>query len=111
MTRTSSIMQNGYNISESDKFHYQDYPTVTAELSHLSRSLAGVESSHKSEMIISFLKDHRINSKWLEGNNQSIRPLTSGAIPTPHLESLFNACRHNKRFLFDLEQYITAKVS
>lgn len=104
-------MLNTYKVAESDRFRHERYPTVIAELSHLSGALARLESVHKSEMIISFLKDHRINSKWLEGNIQLIRPLTSGTIPTSHLESLFNACKHNKMFLADLEEYITAKVT
>ena len=104
-------MLNTYHVAESDRFNHENYPTVMAEISHLSSALTGLDSTHKSEMVISFLKDHCIDSKWLEGNTQSIRPLTSGAIATFHLESLFNACRHNKTFLSGLEDFIAAKVT
>ena len=104
-------MLDTYKVADSDTFRQELYPTVIAEILHLSQALSGLRSAHKSAMIISFLKDHRINSKWLEGNKELIHALTSGAIPSSHLESLFNACKHNKMFLSDLEEYITAKMA
>lgn len=103
-------MFSQYIIEDSDSFHEDRYPRVADEIKGLQQSLLGFKSLHKAPIVISLLKDHSIDSRWLNDNRQLAGRLTSGALQTSDLESLFNACKGKLKFRNELEAYIFSKI-
>ena len=100
-----------YSIGENDKFSALRYPDVMSEIKGLRESLVAFDNAHKAEIVISMLKDHSIKTEWLTDNERLAKLFTSGSLATSHIESLFNSCRHNKKFTTGLEKYITDQFS
>jgi hypothetical protein len=100
-----------YTINDTDNFDEHRYPQVVGEIDGLQGRLCDIKGANKVSIIISLLKDHCIKTEWLEGNKQLTRVLTSGSVPTSHVESLFSSCRHNAKFMSGLEVYIATRLA
>lgn len=107
---TYSIMYINYIIKDSDTFDQRHYYDVELELTSLNKSIAHIESNVKSEIVISFLKDHCIHTDLLTGNKKLAETITSGFLKLHHTESLFQSCQGNKMFLKDFEAYVRMRV-
>ncbi|HEY0741087.1 MAG TPA: hypothetical protein VGD40_06470 [Chryseosolibacter sp.] len=103
-------MSLSYNIKQSDLFNADLYPEVIAELKELQRTSYQMNTPFKEQVVISFLKNHSITSRWLESDREICKLMTSRAVAVSHLESLFNCSRNNQRFLEGLERYIKEQV-
>lgn len=101
---TNNTYNNTIHINE--KFNPVNYPNAISELSAISMGVADTSIYFKVEIIISFLKNHSLQTNWVEANPKLSRMITSGFFKTSHLESLFQSCRSNKVFLNDFEAYI-----
>lgn len=100
-----------YAVNAIDHFDERLYPHVVGEINQLQGSLCEIHSANKARVIISLLKDHCIKTEWLDDNKQLAWMLTTGMLPTSHVESLFNCCKHNKKFLSEFENFITDKFA
>ena len=103
-------MFKGYTVKDNDTFNIQDYPDVESEVAVFSKRLDNVQAHHKTEIVISFLKDHCITTEWLPQNEVLVKMMTSGALSTRQTETLFNACKHNRGFLAGFEKYISSML-
>ena len=101
-------MFKSYTVKDADTFDIHRYPDVKSEIEVISKHLGKVQADHKTEIVISFLKDHCITTAWLQGNEGVVKMMTSGFFNTRQTETLFNACRHNRGFLEGFEQYISS---
>ena len=99
-----------YNILKGDNFNSINFPDVVKELAAIQISLEGYDSHHKSEIVISFLKDHSIQMRLIPGNKKMIKAINSTFRSTSHIESLFDSCRENKSFLNGFERYIQGEL-
>jgi hypothetical protein len=104
------IRYNNYSISEGDTFHSPDYPKAVRELEVMNQGTAHLQANAKGINIVSYLKDHCLNSKWVKDNPTLAGLITSKVFPTAHLESLFDSCRNNKGFLKAYEEYIMNEI-
>jgi hypothetical protein len=95
-----------YNVLKGDNFSAKSFPEVIKELNAINLSLECHDSDHKSQIVISFFKDHSVQMNLIPGNRQMIKTITSSFRSTSHIESLFDSCRQNKSFLDDFERYI-----
>jgi len=93
-----------------DVFDENKSPEMMKELSALGNLAAYTPVNFKAEIIISFLKNHSLENKWIEANPILARLITSGSATTKHIESLFESSRGKKEFLLAYESYITAQV-
>ena len=100
-------MFEAYKIGGDDAFDIGCYPDVKSEVTIMSTHLNRLQGDHKAEIVVSFLKDHCIRTIWFRGNEDVVKMLTSGFLATRHIESLFNSCKHNRKFLADFEHYIS----
>jgi hypothetical protein len=100
-----------YAIKETDNFNEVRYPLVAREIDGLQVGLRDITSVHKTGIVISLLKDHCIKTEWLDSNKQLASMLTSGSLQTSQLESLFDSCKQNRKFLSELETYIAIKLA
>ena len=100
-----------YTISDTDRFQVENFPEVVKEITELSRRIGKIAGSDKAGMVISFLKDHCLNSKWLMNNRSLANVIISHGEEASHAESLFACCRGNKLFLEDLEAYVKMQIT
>lgn len=103
-------MMHTYDIKQSDLFRADLYPHVVSELMALKQRSIEMNTPFKEQVVISFLKDHSITSTWLESDRDICKLMTSGSLEISRLESLFNCCRQNQKFLEGLETYIIAEL-
>jgi hypothetical protein len=87
------------------KFDPVHHPLAVSELAVI-RAATGSMLSRRSEIIISFLKMHRIKREWIEANPALTEMITRGRLKTVHIESLFEVFAKNKNFLVGFEGYI-----
>lgn len=99
-----------YTILKTDSFNASRFPDVVKELAAVHLSLEVHDSNHKSEIVISFFKDHAIQMHLIPGNRQLIKTITSSFRSTSHIESLFDSCRENKSFLSGFEKFIKREL-
>ena len=106
-------MSNNTNntvIKDYEKFSPENYPMAIHELSAVIQATSQIAIYFKVEIIVTFLKDHRLKAEWIDANPALTRMVTSGFFKTFHLESLFECHRSNKVFLKDLESYISKQL-
>ena len=99
-----------YDIQATDTFDESRYSHVASELASLASSTSDMESTNKSAIIISYLKDHSIRVDWLKNDKQLTQAITARSYNTSHIEALFDGCRNHKAFLHDFEDYITVQI-
>ena len=93
-------------INDSETFDISRYPEVESEMAIISKHLHNLRADHKTEIVISFLKDHSIKTSWLVESDKVVKMMRSGFFKTSSIETLFTACKHNARFLEEFERYI-----
>ena len=104
-------LYNQYNVGDTDKFNSGDYPKVVGELAALNKGTMQVPVDHRTDMIISYLKDHCMDTGWIHSNPALANLITSKSFSTSQIESLFESCRNNVTFLADFETYINQVFS
>ncbi len=101
-----AIMLRG--VKTAVRFNENDYPKVQEELAAICNATSQVSIRDKTDMIISYLRDHFIKSKQTIKNPELARLLVTGFYQTSQIELLFASCRGNKSFSKDLENYISS---
>lgn len=99
-----------YNISDTDSFNLSDYPKVEKEINNMLIRIANTPPNHKSDIIISFLKDHSINKQWSAANPKVAVLISGSYFTTSHMEYLFESCQHNRSFMQSYEDYIKKAI-
>jgi hypothetical protein len=106
LVRTSMISHSLYDIKNDETFDQLKYGEISQELDRISRAIFFLPGNHKSDIVISFLKDHTIRKDYLETNKRVIEKIISTSLPTCCTEALFNSCQNNPNFLRDFENFI-----
>jgi hypothetical protein len=60
----------------------------------------------RTEILISLLKDHCIESKWVEANPGLTEMISSKVLPLADFEALFESGKDNAAYIRELEEYI-----
>ena len=93
-------------IGNADHFIPSRFPQLADSLQQVAAQLAKHPPGPQLEMILSFVKDHRIDSKQA-GEYPALADLISTkAIPLHVMETLFESARQNHLFKKQLEEYI-----
>lgn len=106
MDRTSRYFQ----VAESDDFHPSDFPLITTELTALKERIEHLRHADNGAIVISYLKDHAIQTNMVQSHAGLVHILTSKGA-SPYLEDLFMCSKENKRFLLSLENYLTTQLN
>ncbi|MEO5947395.1 MAG: hypothetical protein ABIP79_11315 [Chitinophagaceae bacterium] len=93
-------------VRATDRFNENNFPKVQEELEAICNATSQVSIWDKTDMLISYLKDHFINNDRTKINPELTRLLMTGFYQTSHLELLFASFRYNQSFIKDLENYI-----
>ena len=103
-------MFNKYEVNASDRFDQKVYPNVLIELDAIHKSTQRMSGDNKSDIVISFLKDHCIKIEWIARNPKVAKFITSRSLATSHIESLFESCKGNQLFLSGFEDCIKRQL-
>lgn len=93
-------------ISSTDHFDPASYPFLQERIAFAKKELTTVPSMYRTEMLVSFLKDHCINSKWVADNPRGAELISSKALPLADIEELFEESKNCFVFKNELECYI-----
>lgn len=95
-----------YKVGDNTDFDLSNYPSLSQEISKIKTDTENVSHSFKTEILISYAKDHCLKLEWLKENPEFSGLITSGALKIGNIESLFAAGRNNSMFVGQLESYI-----
>jgi hypothetical protein len=92
--------------NEKEIFTAERFPEMKEELFFLNKEIVNMPVYFKTEIVISYLKNHSIKNEWIKANPELVKFLLSGSFITKHTESLFDFCRFKPAFCDDFESYM-----
>jgi hypothetical protein len=93
-------------IRPTDHFDAATYPFLEEKISFAKKELEAMPAAHRTEMLVSFLKEHRIKSEWVANNPELAKLINSKVLPLTDFEALFESGKENTAFVKELEAYI-----
>ena len=104
------LSYHNFSIKDTDHFIRSEYPQLEVSIQKVVEQLAA-EPADKIEMVLSFVKDHCINSKQVKDYPVLAGLISSGSLHLQVMEALFEAGKKNSVFRTGLEQYIRSCFS
>jgi hypothetical protein len=95
-------------IRDEDHFVQSRFPQLEESLKKIVEQLANYPSELKTEMLLSFVKDHSISSQLVKDYPELATLISSKSIPSQVMEELFEASKQNALFRKQLEDHIRA---
>lgn len=105
------IPYHQYSIKQTDLFDANDFPAIQLELADLKTASRDIVAGNKTDILLSFLKNHSIKTAWFDKNREFIALLTGGYFKTSHLEALFESGRSHPAFMAGFEEYFEKTLS
>jgi hypothetical protein len=99
-----------YSISATAHFVPFEFPELEVSIQQVIRQLAD-EPVIKVEMVLSFVKDHCINSTQVNSYPELAGLISNQSLPLVLMEALFEAARNNPVFVKELEDYIRSRFT
>lgn len=100
-----------YLIKTTDKFDPEYFSSINEEVTSVNTQVESLPPFFKPEILVSFLKDHSLQSDWLKANPELVTLVTSGSLFTGNIEALFESAKDNPGFRQDLESYLLVQFS
>ena len=101
---------NGYTVGPSDQFDPANYSLINDEIQIINEKTHTFRPYFKVEILISFLKNHCLQTNWIYNNHNLTDFVTSGTLFTGQIESLFESSRYNKSFRDQFEKYLKKRL-
>jgi hypothetical protein len=60
----------------------------------------------RAEMLLSFLKDNSLESKWVTANPELTALIRSGSLSAGNIATLFASCQSSPSFAKQMEEYL-----
>jgi hypothetical protein len=99
-----------FSISATAHFVPSEFPQLEASIQQVIKQLAE-EPVIKVDMVLSFVKDHSINSTQVKANPGLAGLISTKSLPLQLMEALFEAGRNNRVFMQELEEYIRSRFA
>lgn len=93
-------------VLSTDTFNPLNFPFIAEEIRCICEKTAKLSSAFKTDMIISFLKNHSLQNNWKDQNPVLTKMITTGSLLAGNIEALFELSRNNLTFRLDLENYV-----
>ena len=95
-----------YLVTDDERFNASNYPELLNDLIRIRKGTATMPAAFKTDILISFAKDHCLKMEWLKANTEFAQLVTCGGLPLRNIESLFEACSQNSFFRHQFEDYL-----
>ena len=99
-----------FSILNKEHFIASEFPKLEASLQQVAEQLAS-EPASKIEMLVSFVKDHCINSVQVREYPALATAISNGSMPLQPMEALFEESRNYPVFRKELEAHIRKYLS
>jgi len=96
-------------IDESDKikeFDSSNYPDLIYDIMYIKNRLEKYNKKYLAEILISFARDHKVNSNLANENPVLVEVIVNKKIPIGSIENLFSIGKNNLKFRNDLELFL-----
>ncbi|MFI5185439.1 MAG: hypothetical protein ACHQF0_01805 [Chitinophagales bacterium] len=100
-----------YLIKDSDQFDPEFFPFVIEDMKLIREQTDHVLPTFKTEIILSFLKNHSLDKEWLMTNPELTKLINSGSLPTANIESLFDSCLNRPVFRQQMEAFLSKEFA
>ncbi|GAA4746215.1 hypothetical protein [Flavisolibacter ginsenosidimutans] len=97
-----------FRVGESNSFDPASFPELQPCLQQIVAQLNRESAGPKTEMLLSFVKDHRIKSQLVADHPALANLISTKSLPLAVLEDLFESSRTNPSFRNDLEKFVSA---
>jgi hypothetical protein len=98
------------SIDTENSFFTANNGDVAFELMELDKQIRVLPQQYRHNILISFLKNHQIQSDWVKANPQLVDFLTGAKKEIAYTEQLFEAFKKHPIYCAALENYIRAKI-
>ena len=102
-------MYTKYLVKDTDQFDPAHFPAITEDMDAIIASMAKLPGSRNSAMLVSFAKDHCLESEWVKANPILAEMISSKSLPVTNLEALFASSGKNSSFRKQLEEYVLSR--
>jgi hypothetical protein len=99
-------MYQKFLIKETDHFDPSNFPQLKACLEKIVVQLNREPAGPKAEMLLSFVKNHSINSQQVVAHQALAALISTKSLPLGVMEDLFESSRSNLSFQQDMETHI-----
>lgn len=100
------MIYSKYLVKDTDQFNPDHFPAITDDLDVIIASMAKSPGARHSVMLVSFAKDHSMESDWIRANPALAEMISSRTLPVSNLEALFASSGNNPSFRRQLEEYV-----
>jgi hypothetical protein len=100
-----------YLVKDNDQFDPEFFTFVIDDMKLIREQTDHVLPTFKTEIILSFLKNHALEKEWLKANPELTQLINSGSLPTGNIESLFDSCRNKPIFRQQMEAFFKKEFS
>jgi hypothetical protein len=97
-----------FSVTETNHFIPSRYPQLEVNLQEIVSQLAA-EPECKTDMLLSFVKNHCIDSKHVLAHPELARLISTGSLPLYIIEALFEAGKSSPPFKKELEEHIRGR--
>jgi hypothetical protein len=104
-------MYHKFQIGEADRFNAAHFPELQTSLAKINGLLNNEAGGPVAEMLLSFVKDHSINSQFVLNHPRLAMLISTKELPVYVMEALFEDSRKNPSFRQDLEAYIRSGLT
>jgi len=98
-------------IKNTDKFDPGYFSSVNEEIISIKKQIELLPVLFRSEIIVSFLKNHSIRNDWKKANPDLVTLAASGTLFSGSIEALFSSCINNPGYHQDLENYLMGEFA
>lgn len=97
---------NRYLINDNDSFDPANYSAIGIEISKINMQTAALPVKDKSNILITFLKEHSINTSLAKANPQLVKLIESGDFFNGDIEALLESAQKHSLFSAQLEKHL-----
>lgn len=105
------IQYQKYLVKENDQFDPAVFSFVENDVITIREQTHHVIPSFKAEILLSYLKTHKLDEEWVKVNPELAKLIKSGSLATQNIESLFDSCQNKKSFRDQMEAYLKKAFS
>lgn len=104
-------MYVNFQIGDADHFDVARFPELQKSLVRITALLSGEPDGPVADMLLSFVKDHSINSQLIVDHPRLATLISTKELPLEVMENLFEASRKNFSFRGELETCIRSGLT
>lgn len=103
--------ESGKPLKPAESFIITDYPELINDIETIKKAIHETGNTFASEILISFCRDHTINTEHSNRNPDFNKKVVNKELPIGQIEQLFILNRDNNTFITELEKYLQIKLN